>query len=139
VDVFGHRIEIDPDGDIGGAVYGLYAYIDQAAGKTVTGITCVAYLGADLDGTTTGLTYMLYLKENSGIDYGIYQDGTAQNVLGGQLRLNGGLCIEDGQFDLAATTTTAGHWRMRTSTTTCYLEYSVNGTDWVAYGTFTAA
>jgi len=73
----------------GGASWGeaaaLRAEIDQEAGHTLNGDAFVGWLRADLDGTVTGTSYMLYLDENSGVDYGIYQDGSADNILGGTL------------------------------------------------------
>ena len=46
---------------------------------------------SDLDGTVTGDAYMIYLDERSNVDYGIYQDGTAENVFGGDVNVDGTL------------------------------------------------
>jgi hypothetical protein len=143
VDVFGHRINVTPDGDVGGAVYGLFSYVDQAAGKTITGATYAAYLAADLDGTTTGSVYMLYLKEYSGVDYGIYQDGTAPNYFGGKLTGNGGfdidgdVCIEDSVLYLGATTTTANKFRIYDDGTNLLFQRYESST-WVTKATIVA-
>jgi len=63
---------------------GVYAGLDQNGG-TISGDAIGVYISADLDGTVTGTAYMLYLDENTGIDYGIYQNGTAPNAFGGAL------------------------------------------------------
>jgi len=84
--VAGIATAVYPDCDIGGSVYGGFFYVDQAAGKNITGDTYGIMIDVDLDGTTTGATHMLYLMERSGIDYGIYQNGTAPNVFGGTLQ-----------------------------------------------------
>ena len=76
----------------GGAIYGsghgIYSRIDQEAGNSVEDDLCGIYVNLDADGTVGNKVYGLYLKEASNIDYGIYQDGTAANVLGGTLTLN---------------------------------------------------
>jgi hypothetical protein len=72
-------------GKIWGPVYCGYFNIDQQAGNEITGNVYGIQIFADLDGTVGGISYMLYLDEANGIDYGIYQNGTAQNRLGGIL------------------------------------------------------
>ena len=70
-DIYGTLIDVDLEGamtSIGGSVYGTYISIDA-------------------DENPTGLVYMHYLKENSGVDFGYYQDGTAQNLFGGTLKI----------------------------------------------------
>lgn len=72
-------------GTVTNDVYGLLFSIDQEASNTIGGNAISLYVAADLDGTVTGTSYMLYLNEATGVDYGIYQNGTAANVLGGDL------------------------------------------------------
>ena len=57
--------------------------IDQEAANTISGDAKVLNLVADFDGTVTGTAYMLYLAEATGVDYGIYQSGTAPIRFGG--------------------------------------------------------
>ncbi len=76
-DVYGRRIYLDIDAgmtSIGGDAYGLYIRVDD-------------------DLPVTGNVYMLYLKELTGVDYGIYQDGTADNYLGGNLIVNADIIV----------------------------------------------
>lgn len=82
-------------GTITGDAIGLYANIDQEAAHTISGNAYAGYLNADYDGTLTGTAYMLYINEGSNIDYGIYQNGTAPNVLGGNLTTTGTLTVSD--------------------------------------------
>lgn len=72
-------------GTVNVSAYGLYTTVDQGAGHTIGSNAFGIYIDVDLDGTVGSSSYMLYLKESTGIDYGIYQDGTATNVLGGSL------------------------------------------------------
>jgi hypothetical protein len=73
----------------GGKIYGDvragYFSIDQEAGNEITTDAVGVRIYADLDGTVGGISYMLHLIEGNGIDYGIYQEGVAQNRLGGIL------------------------------------------------------
>ena len=64
-DVFGGRFRVDLEAAmtaLNGNVYGIHIWVD-----------------ADQD--PTGSVYMIYLEEATGVDYGIYQSGTAANVL----------------------------------------------------------
>ena len=70
--VFGHYIDVNIDSamtSVGGDAYGEYIQVDDDQG-------------------VTGTVYMLYLKELTGVDYGIYQDGTAGNSFGGNITIS---------------------------------------------------
>jgi hypothetical protein len=85
--IYGLYADVDLDGGtITGSARGAFVYIDQDGG-TISGDAEVCYLIGDFDGTVTGTSYMLYLDERTGVDYGIYQNGTALNSLGGSLDL----------------------------------------------------
>lgn len=68
-DVIGHRVQVDID----------------AAMTAVSGDVFGELIVVDDDQTAAGTVYMLYLDEGTNIDYGIYQDGSAPNKLGGNL------------------------------------------------------
>jgi hypothetical protein len=73
-------------GNVTGWTYGTYARVDVEAAMTSAGTNIVGhYLWMDVDKAPSGTVYMLYLEEMSGIDYGIYQNGSAANYLGGNL------------------------------------------------------
>lgn len=86
-------------GVVRGDAFGMRFSVDQEAANTIAGDATVQWLRADFDGVVTGTVYMLYLDENTGVDFGIYQDGTADNRLGGNLGIgmnptaNGLLCM----------------------------------------------
>ncbi|KKL17480.1 hypothetical protein LCGC14_2485150, partial [marine sediment metagenome] len=75
----------------GGKVYGdVFSFrniIDQEAANEVTGNIYGNYIDIDADGTVGGSVYGIYLNENSNVDYGIYQNGTAQNLFGGTIKI----------------------------------------------------
>jgi len=66
-------------GTINGDGFGGEMRVDQEAANTVTGNIYGNRVWVDADGTVTGNVYMLYLSEQSGVDYGFYQfsGGTA--------------------------------------------------------------
>lgn len=70
-------------GKVWGNVYGCYFLVDQESGHEITGNVYGQRIVMDLDGTVGGTSYMLILRENTGVDYGFYQDGTAINLFGG--------------------------------------------------------
>jgi len=74
-------------GKVWGDAYGLNYVVTQDAGNEVTGDIVGARIKVDADGTVGGSVYAVYLEEGDNVDYGIYQDGTAQNYLGGQLEI----------------------------------------------------
>ncbi len=76
-------------GIVSNDVFGIYVYVDQAAGNTISGDSFGAYIDADYNGTLTGTSYMLYLNERTGIDFGIYQSGSAPNYFGGAFQIDG--------------------------------------------------
>jgi len=76
-DVLGVHINIDIEEAVtavGGDVFGLKIDIDDDQGAT-------------------GTVYGVYLNEADGIDYGIYQNGTAANLLGGALNVVGAVTV----------------------------------------------
>jgi len=90
----------------GGTIYGnavaVNARVAQGAGSTVTDNLYGVYTDVDADGTVTGNVYSMYMKEWSNVDYGIYQDGSATNVFGGETQIGGGY------GDTGVTISTAG-------------------------------
>lgn len=72
-------------GDVYGDVWAGRFRVDQEAAHTVEDDIEVLSVSADVDGTVGGTVYMIRIAESSGIDFGIYQDGTAQNILKGYL------------------------------------------------------
>lgn len=62
-------------GTVYGDVFGIFCDIDQAVAHTITGATYGIYCFGDLDGTTTGATYLAYFIAANGWDWGIYQTG----------------------------------------------------------------
>lgn len=76
-------------GRIYGDAYGANIRIDQEAGNTIDDDAFVGYFWGDFDGTVTGDTYMCYLDEQNGVDYGIYQSGTARHYLQGTTAIGG--------------------------------------------------
>ncbi len=88
--MYGFRARADLNrGTITGNAYGVYAEIDQEAANTIAGDANVLHLIGDFDGTVTGTSHMLYLDERDGVDYGIYQNGTAPSSLGGDFYWHG--------------------------------------------------
>ncbi len=83
---YGGRFDADLNsGDVQGNAYGGYFRVDAESAMTSVGNIYGGYFWVDDDKGSVGNTYMLYLSENSGVDYGIYQNGTASNYLGGPL------------------------------------------------------
>jgi len=76
-------------GTVADNVYNTFSRLRIDSGVTIGGDVYGHYIDVDSDSTPTGDVYMLYLKENTGIDYGIYQDGTAPNLFGGALTITG--------------------------------------------------
>ena len=104
------------DGSINCSVYGGYFRVDiESAVDALTGPVCGLYVWVDDDKGATQPTYMVYLQEFSGIDYGLYQNGSAPNVLGGTIAAVHG-----------------DHWGLEdyhagTVTDTGYVEVDING------------
>ena len=91
---------VDLDGGkIYGNVFGSHVIIDQEAANEVTGDIYGHYITIDADGTVGGSVYGLYLNEDSNVDYGIYQNGTADNYFGGAVGI--GTDTPDVKFDVA--------------------------------------
>jgi len=77
-------------GTIYGDLYGSHVNIDQESAHIITGDVFSHRIETDIDGTCSGTVYMSYLKERTGVDYGYYQDGTAENRFGGVVNAVGG-------------------------------------------------
>jgi hypothetical protein len=76
-------------GTVNGSVYGIYATTDVAAGMTaVTGSIYGMFINVNDAKGISGTAHMLYLNEQTGVDYGIYQNGTADNYLQGDTGIN---------------------------------------------------
>ena len=69
-------------GTVTGLIAGLYSYVEIEAAATCNGGIYGVYVWVD-DDDNTSTSYMVYLNEQSNIDYGIYQNGTANNYFGG--------------------------------------------------------
>jgi len=74
-------------GTVNNDIQGTYSYMNLGAAGTVLGDAFGLHVYGDIDGTLGGNSVMLYLQEGSNIDYGIYQDGSAPNVIGGTLTM----------------------------------------------------
>lgn len=128
-------------GKIYGDLYGNYVGIDQAAAHEITGDVYGFYSDIDLDGTVGGTSYGLYLNEATGVDYGIYQNGTATNVLGGDLIATGTIDAHEGKVlvednDTVAPDTQAnGYVGVAVVDGTARLYFSSGGTMYYVDGT----
>jgi hypothetical protein len=70
-------------------VFGLTVAVDiEAAVDTVKGDVYGLFIDVDDDKTGGDKTHMLYLNEGNNVDFGIYQDGGAANLLRGNLQIN---------------------------------------------------
>ena len=76
---------------VSGSAYGSKVELDFASGPpTISTDVYGIHIDVDLhSATVTGKSYMLYLAEDGNLDYGIYQDGSADNILQGNLGLSG--------------------------------------------------
>lgn len=82
-------------GDLYGAKFNTVVSSNGTVSDDVYGIySSVSNLGA-----VSGTVYMIYLDEIAGVDYGIYQNGTSPNVLGGNLFIE---TIKSGATQVAA-------------------------------------
>lgn len=78
-------IDLDT-GSVGDDVIGISTWIDIGAGYTSPGSDVFGfYAYVDVDVAPSGTVYMVYLDEQDGIDYGVYQSGTAYNYFGGRI------------------------------------------------------
>lgn len=87
-------------GTVANDVFGMYTNVDIEAAMTSIGGDVFGHYISVVDGQgAVGTVYMLYLKEVGGVDYGVYQDGSSDNYLGGNVGIgmlptaNGLLCI----------------------------------------------
>jgi hypothetical protein len=92
-------------GDIDGDLYGLRIWAKNLVAGTVTGDMFGIYVAPQDDVAVAGTVYGIYLDEIAGIDYGIYQNGSAANRLGGALTIVGlvtasGGILAGGDIDL---------------------------------------
>jgi len=87
VNVRGADVNVNLDGGtITGSVYGQFTYVDvEAAVTSIGGGIYGNFIQVDADENPTGSVYMLFLNELTGIDFGVYQDGTAVNYFGGNV------------------------------------------------------
>ncbi len=85
--VYGINNSLDFNGGtIAGDIFGVKTLIDIASGVTSVGGNIYGhYIEVDDDDGTATTVYMIYLNEQTGIDWGIYQGGSAGNRLGGDL------------------------------------------------------
>jgi len=72
-------------GTVTGDVIGNRIYVETESAATISGDVQGIQIRVDDEAGAAGTVYMLYLLENSGIDYGIYQNGTAPHYLGGSV------------------------------------------------------
>ncbi|MCP4651148.1 MAG: hypothetical protein GY853_13865 [PVC group bacterium] len=86
--MWGADYQLTVNGTVNTSIFGVRAFLNINAPATVN--DCYAlYAYADNDaGTRNGTTYMVYLNENSNVDYGIYQSGTAINFFGGAIQID---------------------------------------------------
>jgi len=92
LDVFYSLIDANA-GTVGNSIYGGHIKLDIEAGVTVGNDIFGLYVEVDTAADPTGDVIMLYLDETAGVDYGIYQGGTAPNFLGGQLTADLGIVL----------------------------------------------
>lgn len=90
-DVYGtHTILSLSDTSVTDDVFGQYVDVDISASfNSIGGDVFGSYIQIDADVDPAGLVYGLYLNELTNVDYGIYQNGTAMNYLGGDLTIAG--------------------------------------------------
>lgn len=75
-------------GSTGDDIFGISSWMDIDAGYTsVGGDVFGLYTYVDIDINPAGDVYGCYLDENDGVDYGYYQNGTADNYFGGALNV----------------------------------------------------
>jgi len=87
-DMYGFESQCDLNGGkVWGDAYGMWTIVDQEAANEVVDDVFGHYISVDAAGTVGDKVYMLYLKEVSNVDYGIYQDGSAKNVFGGDVEI----------------------------------------------------
>jgi len=83
--IMGVRAQAEQNGGIvWGSVYGIFNVVSQSGG-TIKQNVYGNFVSMSLNGTIDGTSYGIYLTETGSPDYGFYQDGTAQNVFGGDI------------------------------------------------------
>jgi hypothetical protein len=91
-------------GTVGDSIFGNAVEVDiEAAVTSIGGDVFGHHIQADVDKAPDGAAYMFYLKEISNIDYGVFQDGSADNRLDGNLGL-GKNPAGNGPLDMDLTT-----------------------------------
>jgi hypothetical protein len=88
-DVYGWNSVIQTRGDanITDDIFGIYNEINLDSGTTI-GDDVYGYYGRiDDDAGATGTVYLMYLDDDSGVDWCIYQDGTAPSFFGGTMSI----------------------------------------------------
>ncbi len=78
-------------------VYGIWTNVDiEAAMTSIGGNVYGHYIQVDADKDPTGTVYCIYMDDLTNVDYGIYQNGSADNYLGGTATINGLLTVSSG-------------------------------------------
>jgi len=97
-------------------VTGLQATVTLSGG-TVNGDVYGIFIDVS-DASAAGSVHMLYLEETFGVDYGIYQNGTAGNYFGGNIGINGTTATYTLNVEGATDT-----MRLLSSTGACFLRF----------------
>ncbi len=108
-DVWGDIFSLDLDLNVGNDanvsddVFGIRNEVDLETGTTKIDSDVFGYYGlVDNDsGSVSGTVYLMYLDDQTGVNYCIYQNGTAPNRFGGALQVSQGAQI-NGAFNFAA-------------------------------------
>jgi len=81
-------------GTIGNDVMAMCIRADiEAAVTSIGGDVFGLYIFMDIDKAPTGSVYHIFLDERDGVDYGIYQSGTAPHYFGGDLIVSDGWIV----------------------------------------------
>jgi len=96
-------------GGVDGSVYGFQNRIDiEASADSINGDIFGYHGFIDADEDPDGSVYMIYWQESSNVDFGLYQNGSADNYFGGDVGI--GTTAPDGVLELNMST--AGQFRM---------------------------
>jgi hypothetical protein len=116
-------------GTISGDAYGIYNHVDISSNMTViSGNVYGIYSQVDDDEGAVGTVYNLYLDNDSGVDYAIYSDGTAEAYIAGEITTDTVLRLKERAASLADEATYGQVW-VKTGTP-CELWFTADdGTD----------